>query len=654
MKKAIVLIGLLAVCMWAFAQSEDNRTLFTVDNVEVPVSEFVYIYQKTNGNEADFKEESLTSYLELYKKFKLKVRRAKDMGLDEDKQLQRELDGYRRQLANTYLLDRQVTEKLVKEAYDRSKEEVQVSHIMTKISKKGTPEDTLKAYQKIMQAKKELEAGGDFGKLALKYSDHSPTKKRSGDLGYFTALQLPNMYDFESAAYNTPVGKITGPIRTASAYHLVMPTRRRPARGEIDVAHILIRVPEKATDEDKAAAKTKIDALYAQLKAGADFATLAKANSQDKESGAKGGVVQRFGINTYEQAFEDAAFNLQKDGDMTMPVLSSLGWHVIKRIGKKDLNEYDTEKPALLSKVKRDARFNIAKNAMIESIKKAGNFSYDDAVKKALLDGLTEKFFEADWKAPKSDADKTLFSLGGEATKLSAFYTYLEKNRSSRMRLRRKGVAAAADELINTFVGEESMKYEKSQLGNKYPEFRALMREYEEGILLFEATKREVWDKASTDEEGLKAYYEANKTDYKWDSRAKITTYTINSTNSKVVAKAKRLAGKKAPSVVLAKLNRKGDLVSVAESTAEKGSNDAYKDLAWKVGKTSNPVTTKENKTTFVRIDEVLPPEQKPFDKARGYVVADYQDKLEKTWVAELAKQYQIKIDQDVFKSLMK
>lgn len=654
MKKATVLIALLVCFIGAFAQSADERTLFTIEDTKVPVSEFVYIYEKTNGNEADFSKSSLTDYLELYKKFKLKVQKAKDMGLDEDKQLQRELDGYRRQLSNSYLLDRQVTEKLVKEAYDRSKEEVQVSHIMSKIAKAATPEDTLKAYEKIMKVKKELEAGGDFGKLAFKYSDHAPTKKQSGSLGYFSVLQLPNMYDFESAAYNTPAGKVTGPIRTASAYHLVMPTRRRPARGEIDVAHILIRVPEKATAEEKAAAKTKVDELYAQVKKGSDFAELAKANSDDQPTAAKGGTVQRFGINTYEQAFEDASFNLQKDGDISTPTLSSLGWHIIKRISKKDIGSYEDEKGALLTKVKRDARFNMAKNAMVNKIKKAANFKYNGATKKALIGSLTDKFFEADWKAPKTGGEKTLFNLGGKATKLSDFYNYLEKNRSSRMRLRRKGLEAGATELLNTFVSDETMKYEKNQLENKYPEFRALMREYEEGILLFEATKREVWDKASTDEAGLKKHYEANKADYSWDSRAKITTYTINSTNPKIIAKAKKLAAKKAASVVLAKLNKKGELVSIEESLAEQGNNESYKDMVWKTGKTSKAVTTKDNKVTFMKIDEILPPEQKPFDKARGYVVADYQDKLEKEWVEELANKYKIAVAEDVFNSLIK
>ncbi len=653
MKKTIVLILFFLGYLGAFAQYDDERTLFTVADMEVPVSEFIYIYEKTNGEEANYKEKSLRDYLELYKKFKLKVAKAKEMGLAEDKQLQRELDGYRRQLSNTYLLDRQVTEKLVKEAHKRSKEEVQVSHIMVKIAKKNTPEDTLKAFQKIMKVKKELDAGGDFGKLASKYSDHTPTKKRNGDLGYFTALQLPNMYDFESAAYNTKLNTYVGPIKTNSAYHIVMPTSRRPARGEIDVAHILIRIPEKASPEQKAEAKQKVDDLYGQLVKGADFATLAKANSDDKPTAAKSGTVQRFGINTYEQAFEDAAFSLQKDGDISKPVLSSLGWHIIKRVSKKGIADYETEKPALLAKVKRDARFNLAKNAMIETIKKGANFSYNEANKKAFFAGLNNKFFDADWKAPKDGREKPLFKFGEKTLTLGDFYMYLEKNRSARMRLRRKGAEAGATELLEGYVGDEAMKYEKSQLEKKYPEFRALMREYEEGILLFEATKREVWDKASKDEEGLKAYYEANKEEYKWDSRAKVTTYTINSPNPKVAAKTRKLASRKSASVVLAKINKKGDLVSIEEGTTEKDSNEALKNVVWKAGKTSAPVV-KDNKTTFVKIDEILPPEQKPFDKARGYVVADYQDKLEKEWVEKLAKQYTTKVNEDVLKSLFK
>ncbi len=648
-KQNIILIVLLCCCQFIFAQSDE--VLFTVgDDVEVPVSEFTYIYQKTNATDADFSEESLEEYLDLYKKFKLKVKKARDMGLGEEAAFQKELDTYRRQLSNTYLMDKEVTEKLVRETFDRSQEDVEIQHIMTKI----LTDDTLKAYENIIKYKKEVEAGADFGEVARKRSQHN-SRKNDGKLGYIAALQLPDLYDFESAAYNTPVGQVAGPIRTNTGYHLIKPLSRRPARGEMDAAHILVRVGEKATDEEKAAAKAKIQDLHKQIKSGADFATLAKANSGDGETAPKGGVIPRFGINMYDPAFEDAAFALKKDGDYTEPIRSSIGWHIIKRIGKPDVSDYEASKSVLLNKVKRDARYAAAENAVTEKIKKEAGFKFNEANKNAVIEALGKdgNFLKHNWQVPETGGDKTLFTIGQETIKASDFYAYLIRERNARLQMRRSGAKKAATDMLDKMVGEKATEYEKNRLSERYPEFRSLMREYEEGILLFEATKREVWDKASQDDEGLEAFYEKNKTNYTWDKRAKITTYTINTTDPKVIAKTARLARKKPVATILKKINKKAELLTVKESTVENDSNPAVKGLAWKAGSLSTP-TIENNKASLVKIDEILPSEQKPFDKARGYVVADYQEELEKRWVAELAKEYPVKVNQEVFKQLIK
>lgn len=648
-KQNIILLVLLCCCQLVFAQSD--QILFTVgDDVEVPVSEFTYIYQKTNADDANFSQESLDEYLDLYKKFKLKVKKAREMGLGEEPSFQKELDTYRRQLSNTYLMDKEVTEKLVREAYERSKEDVEIQHIMTKILKN----DTLKAYNSIVKFKEEVEGGMEFGEVASKRSQH-PSRKNAGKLGYITALQLPDLYAFENAAYNTPIGQVSAPIRTKGGYHLVKPLSRRPAKGEMDAAHIMVRVVAKATDEQKAAAKTKIESLHKQLKSGADFATLAKANSDDSETAPNGGTIPRFGINTYDPVFEDAAFSLKKDDDYTAPIQSQLGWHIIKRIGKADMSDYETAKSVLLNKVKRDARYATAENAVAEKIKKEAGFKFNDGTKTAVIEALGKdgNFLKHNWKAPKKDVEKPLFTMGKKVVKVSEFYAYLMKERNARLQMRRDGAKKAATKMLDKMISEEAVEYEKTRLSEKYPEFRSLMREYEEGILLFEATKREVWDKASQDNEGLEAFYEKNKTNYIWDKRAKITTYNINTTDPRVIAKVARLARRKPVATVLSKINKKAELLTVAETIVEKDNNSALKNLAWKKGSVSAPII-ENNKASLIRINEILAAEQKPFDKARGYVVADYQEELEKRWVAELAKAYPIKVNQEVFKKLIR
>jgi len=650
-KQNIILLISLFCASVVFAQNDD--ILFTVgDDVEVPVSEFTYIYQKTNASDADFSKASLEEYLDLYKKFKLKVKKARDMGLQDDPQFNKELTTYRQQLSNTYLIDKEVSEKLVREAYERSKEDVEVQHIMIKIR----DDNTTKAYDKIMAIKKEIEAGADFSQIAKQKSQHA-SRKGAGKLGYIGVLQLPDFYDFETAAYNTPVGQVSEPVRTKGGYHIIKPLNRRPARGEVDAAHILVRVNSKATDEEQTQAETKIKDLHKQLKGGADFTALAKENSDDQLTASKGGRIERFGINTYEPVFEDAAFGLKNDGDISQPFRSKLGWHIIKRIGKPDASNYESAKALLESKVKRDGRFTAAENAVTEKIKTDAGFKFNEANKNALMSTLEKdpNFLKHNWKAPKDGGDKVLFTMAEETVNVSDFYNYLtrESNIHKRLKSRREGAKKAAVKMLNQMISERVIEYEKSNLAKKYPEFKSLMREYEEGILLFEATKKEVWDKASKDDEGLRAFYEKNKAEYTWDQRAKTTTFNINTTNPKIIAKVRRLACKKSASTVLAKINKKAELVTITEKTTEKDGDPALKNLKWKAGTVSVP-TIENNKATLIKIDEVLPSEQKPFDKARGYVVADYQEELEKRWVAELGKEYPIKVNQDAFKKLIK
>jgi len=650
MTKQNIALLILLFCV-SIVSAQNDEVLFTVgDDMEVPVSEFKYIYEKTNAKDADFSKKSLDEYLDLYKKFKLKVKKAREMGLDAKPAFVKELGTYRRQLSNTYLTDKEVSEKLVREAYERSKEDVEVEHIMIKI----VNNDTLKAYEKVVEIQKELAGGADFNEVARKKSQHA-SRKSGGKLGYMTVLQLPDLYNFENAVYDTPIGQVSAPVRTNTGYHLIKPVSRRPAKGELDAAHILIRISDKMTDEEKTAAETKIKKLHQQLKAGADFATLARANSDDKITAANGGIIPRFGINTYDVAFENAAFDIKKDGDMTEPVLSTIGWHIIKRIGKPDMSTFEGAKPVLLGKVKKDARFTAAEDAVTQRIKREAGFKFNEANKTAAITTLGDdkNFLKHNWKVPKTADERPLFTMDNETASVNDFHQFLIRERNARLQMKRSGAKKAAENMLEKFVAEKAIEYEKTNLENKYPEFKALMREYEEGILLFEATKIEVWDKASKDEEGLKAFYEKNKTNYTWNERAKVTTYTVNTTDPKIIAKVSRLACKKSAATVLKKVNKKAELVTTSESTVERDSKPVFKNLKWKAGTVADPVV-ENNKASIIKIEELLAPEQKPFDKARGYVVADYQEELEKQWVADLAEKFPIKVKQEVYKKLVK
>ncbi len=656
MTKKICSLFVLFFFAFSFAHSQkEDPVLFSVAGKPVHLSEFEYIYTKTNGKQADFSRKSLDEYLDLYIKFKLKVQRARDMKLDTIPSLKQELAGYRRQLADSYLIDKEVTERLIREVYERSKKDVDISHILVGLSPNASPEDTLKAYKKAISVKQRLEQGADFGKVASASSSDRSVKNNKGHIGYVTALFPKGFYPLETAVYSSPIGEISAPIRTNSGYHILRVNDIRDARGEIEAAHILIR---KKEGRKEAEIKTRIDSIYQVLQNGSDFDLLARELSEDKMTAPKGGHVGFFGINRFERAFEDTAFALKNDQDYSQPFETSVGWHVIKRLSKREIQPYNIEKSRLEAKVKKDARFEEAKRAMIERIKEEGNFTVNQIVLEKLIRSLDKEFLSFKWKAPKEKSKEVLCSFGEEKSiSVGEFTDYL--GRASRQRIRmgkNTKIPDAVHSLFNNFVDESALKFEETQLEVKYPEFKSLMREYDEGILLFEATKMLVWDKASQDTTGLKAFFETIKGKYKWNERAVVSVYTLKEEAKEKIKKVRKYARKHSSEKMLAKFN-KGEkkILSRKENNTEKGRNDVLDAMEWKAGSLSETeINKKNNSLNFMKIEEVLPGKDKALKEARGYIVADYQDFLEQKWVKELRKDYAVKTNRDVYESIVK
>ncbi len=663
MVKQIIALIVLAFGLSGITFSQGDPVLFTVNNKPVLLSEFNYIYSKTNGEKADYSQSSLDEYLELYQNFKLKVERARGMQLDTIPSLQRELAGYRRQLANSYLVDKEVTDRLVQEAYERSLKDVDISHIMIQLSPNANEKEVAIAEQKIMNIQKKLKAGESFEELAKQLSEDKNTKENGGALGYFTALFPDGFYELESAAYNTPVGKVSDMARTAVGLHLVKVNEIRDARGQVEVAHILIRNDPKS--KDNSAQKAKIDSLYQLIRAGSPFEEIAKQYSEDKRTAQKGGYIGFVGIRQVSKDFEDAAFGLKKDNGITAPVESSIGWHIIKRINKKPIEKEDIAKRRIQTKMQENKkkskypkynRLNNAEQSMLARIKREGNFTENPEVVQSFAASLDSSFVTYKWKAPEEQPTDVLFTLGTDfKATLGEFQNFCQRN-SKRMRMANQMERADLVNLMyDEFVDENCMKYEESQLDVKYPEFKSLMREYEEGILLFEATKILVWDKASQDSVGLAAFHETRKSNYKWNERAVASFYTLKAENEELLDKIKKEAKKKSAEEVLEKFNKEGVVLSVQEKVFEKDKSTFPNSLTWEVGATSEVEVNKRNKaSSFYKIEEILPPAEKTLKEARGYVIADYQDYLDKKWLEELKEEYKVEVNRAVFDGLVK
>lgn len=630
---------------------QDDRILFTVEGTPVTVAEFDYIYSKTNGEQVNYSKASLEEYLDLYIKFKLKVQKAKALKLDTISELQTELAGYRRQLADSYLINKEVTEQLTREAYERKQQDVDISHIYFRMPARPTPKDTLAAYQKALGIKKQLDNGVSFSTLAKSNSDDNSVRNNAGRIGYVTALFPNGYYNFETAAYTLPLNTGSNLVRTLGGYHLVKVHDRRPARGEVETAHILLRTEGKI----KADVQKEMDELYQQLENGANFEALAREHSEDARTAPKGGYIGFIAINRFQEVFEDAVFALSEDNTYSKPFESDLGYHIVKRISRKMLGTYADEKAAIEAQIRNDDRFEASRKALIESIKRNVGFQPFPLVLEQFAAMQNDTFYTFRWKEPTKGIDQVLFNLGEKRATIGDFSVFLV--RSARQRLQLEGRVPpneAVKQLYDSFVEDYCMRYEESKLEEKYPEFKALMREYEEGILLFEVTKQNVWDKAARDTSGLRKFYETIKGNYTWNERAVVEEYTLPKQATPLIQSIREFATDHHAEAVEAKYNVPG--MRTEQKTIEKGQTpSASRIREWKVGYVSDAIRDSETgEFMFTRVKEVMPPRNKNLNEARGYIIADYQDFLEKQWVEELRKEYTVKVDQKVFETLSK
>lgn len=648
---------LLFVAVGAFAQTADNRVLFTVGGDKVSVSDFEYVYNKNNiNNQSDYSEKSLRDYLNLYENFKLKVKEAEAMQLDTISSLKTELEGYRKQLAKTYLTDREISDKLIEEAYNRSRTDVNASHILVKVDENANPADTLAAYRKILALKKRIDKGEAFDKVARENSEDPSAKTNDGNLGYFTVFGT--IYPFETVAYSLRPGEVSGPVRTEFGYHLVKLNNVRAARGQIHTAHILVRFPENATQADKDAAKKKTDSIYGLVTTGKlSFDDAVRDFSEDRASRAKNGELQWFGSGSpirMVPEFEDAAFALQKDGDISKPVQSQFGWHIIKRLEKREIPTFAEAKNDMKKKVERDTRSQVAKNKLVERIKRESNFSESPAAKAELNAKIDSSLTKGYWKgdsALRLSSNKTLFSLAGKSYTQADFIEYIEKVSKRRTD---KNKDALVNEYYDGFVNAKALEYEESTLENKKPEFRNLMKEYRDGILLFELMDRQVWTKSVKDTLGLEEYRAKNSSKYMWANRADVVIYNTN--DAKLADAANKLAKKNtAPDAIKAKLNKDGAKakISTIEGKYEKGQYDVVDKISWTPGVTAVEKLN-DSSYRFIQVKQVVNPEPKSLKEAKGYITSDYQEYLEKSWLEGLRKKYPIVVDEAVLRSLIK
>lgn len=642
-------IALLAACsLNSFAQVDP--VIMTVNGKSISKGEFEAIFKK-NNKEEKITQASLDEYMNLFVNFKLKVTDAEVLGLDTVQKFKDELNGYRKQLSRPYLVDNELTEELVKEAYERLKWEVRASHILVKCDWEAEPKDSLRAYKRAMDLRNRIIKGAEFEKVAMMKdgSEDPSVQKNKGDIGWFTAFQM--VYRFECAAYTMNLNEVSMPIRTRYGYHIIKLTGKRQARGTIRVAHILVSAKSEEPAETIDKARKKAEELLGRLRKGEDFAVLASQFSDDNTTSKKGGELPEFGTGKMVEEFEAAAFGLQKDGDISEIVQTAYGFHILKRLELKGLQPYDAVKAKLKQQVQRDTRSHLPKKSFIDKLKKKYNFKEFPSTLTPYYTVIDTNVFYGSWDHKKaSGLNATMFSFAGENFTQTGFTEYIFK---SQRRVQTEVISAFVNAAYQRWVNDVITNYEDARLEENYPEFKLLMKEYRDGILLFELTDQKVWSKAVKDTAGLKLYYEQNIQKYMWPKRYDVDVfYCANPAIAKQLRKDLK-ANKLDQKALLEKYNKESQLnLKVVSGKLTPDDNDIIKKYTPTAAGINKKDFVENDQYVILRTNKILEPMPKTIAEAKGIITSDYQNALEKEWLDDLKKKYPVTINKEVLYSI--
>jgi len=659
--------------------NDENPIIFTVaGKQEVSLDEFERQFLKNlNLKEKSITAEDVDTYLKLYVRFKLKIQDALDAGKDSAEAYKRELAMYREQLARNYLYDRSVTDKLIKEAYDRMQEEVNVSHILIRCDRNASPGKVNSIMKRMTEIKKSLErdpSEKNFADLAISDSEDPGSKSAGGALGYLTALQV--VYEFENAAYETPVGGISDVFRTDFGFHILRVNDKRKNLGEVKARHLLIRTGNNAAQSPEEAEKL-IREIHAKIVAGESFEEMAKKHSEDFSSKYSGGNMNAVSVTQFvgdieRQKWAETAFNLKNSGDITEPFQTNYGWHLLQLMEKKPLKSFDEMKVSLRNKVQQNQRSQIGIDSLVSRVKREDRFvenavlldeliavlEKDSSLIKGKFDplGLPEEMTinQKGKNITLSLFDAALFQIGNKDFTVEEFAGKL----AAQKRKVEGPVDAYIRENYKVWVQEACVSYQNEHLEEKSPEFRHIYKEYREGILMFNRMQEMVWEKANKDSVGLASYFKENIDDYQWDNRYHAAFMFCS--NKKMMNDVAKQMKKGWPLDSIRKVHTQKSQLDFSYRFGKYQLSDTFlfpQRDPLKMVFADEKYAKKKNKIykmgqigedfVVVQIYDFLPSGPKSLEETRGPVASKYQEILEQRWISDLESRYDVIINNE-------
>ena len=629
------------------AQNKKN-VLLTINSNPVYSSDFTKVFNKNLDLVVEEYQKNVAGYLDLFIDYKLKITEAYAQELDKNQQYIKEFKKYEDQLAKKYIYDKRVVSKLVEEAYDRSLEEINAEHILVLSNLNDSPNDTLKAYNKIKEAHVKALKGENFTSLVIEYSEEPGAKKSKGKLGYFTAFQM--VYPFENTAYNTKVGEISQITRTSFGYHIIKINDRRKKKPKINVSHIMIfsNKDKKAEDPEE-----RINELYAMIMQGEPFEKIAKQFSEDKNTGVKGGQLKTFGPGDLKAPkFENAAYSIKNEGEIIAPVQSAFGWHIIRLNEKFSIPSFEEQKDDIEKKVKGGARALIVTQAINNKIIKKYGFKEGESYISYFNNFVNDSILSRKWtysSIPLTE-NQILFTIGDHDVTYTDYAEYLRDNQKTIKKYINK--ESLLIDMYVKFKNETLKNYFKERLEVENTEYATIINDYRNGLLVYDVMNKNIWQIAKTDSTGLKNYYEKTKSNYNWKKRLDVDIYSSSDEITTKQVQTLLMRGEEL-ATIKKQINSDGKInVITVSDVFEIDQSELPEDIIPEKG--VSDIKLNDGFYVVVNIKEVIEPTLKEFDEVRGTVISDFQTEIEKKWMQSLRYKYEVKINNKSLKKLKK
>ncbi|GAB6119788.1 peptidylprolyl isomerase [Dysgonomonas termitidis] len=661
-KKLSLLIFALLATLCTFAQ-QDDTVVFSIDGTPVYKSEVEYAYKKGNANTET--KQNFADFVNSYIDFKLNVAEARAQHLDTTASFQRQLSSYRSQMAHKYMNNTGYEDEYIEKIYKRMQENVEINHVMFPFDNEEIvlPGDTLRIYKKAMEARVKILKDG--------FAGAEPNTPRSGT-AFYTRAESRNGYigwvspfmfaaKVEDAIYSLPINEVSMPIRASRGYHIIQVLNRRPAMGAVEIEQVVFNFSHLPPSQQQIDSVGKVAwREYENIKSPADYQTLCDLFSKAHKMEANGCY---FGIirldSNLPMDFTMAAFNLEKAGDISKPVMSNYGYHIIRLLRKIPTESLDVMKNQLREKILKSDKVQALSDEKRRRLKSNFNVTVNKEAFSRLYE-ITETVSPRDSVFLKmiKNGDDILFGIDGQRAypvrEFAKYISYRQKERIkdtddiSIMQVEEASPYSLSSDILNEyFEGFQAVllsDYEEDTLDKRFPDFARTMNEFSDGLLYYDVQNKNVWERSKNDAGGLTAYFTKNKARYSLDGQ-KYKGMVVYAKSEDILKKAEAGA-KKATSreafinEIDGTLNKDSLQVKIEPGIWIKGSNP-YVDN--KIYGGVAPAPFRGYPYFFVTGKFINAPED--YTDVRYAVELDYQEKLEKDWITYLRNKYKVDIN---------